>query len=577
MKKRTYIGLATTFHDPAIAILDENGGVLFAEAAERFLQYKRAPYCESAPVMYLPELLKEYVNPDHEIVVATTWSERFSSYLARLAEEGFFGFDSIQALGREYTPSLVDSLTERALVGELHCAQDRAGRSVLLTAHRVLGHTDVELRRYEHHDCHAAYACLTSPFEQASCLVVDGMGESSASAIFSYEGGIPLLKRQFRGRDSIGFFFGLITELCGWDPGKGEEWKVMGLAPYGNQNREIRKQIDRLIKVDEGAVFAADKADVNDAVRQLQAITDRNQKNTQADMAFEGQRAFERMMRVKLAEAKAEVPFENLVLSGGCALNSSFNGKIIQRDGLFEAVYVPPAPADDGNAIGAAMLALAADRAGTPPGDKAFHTPYLGKDLSQVSLEQIADRDNRIRWLGDDVVRRGAQCLADGKLVGWVQGRAEFGPRALGNRSIIADPRPADAKAQINAKVKYREAFRPFAPSILHEHGPDWFEDYQLSPYMERTLKFRKKMRERVPAVVHEDGTGRLQSVVRDWNPRYYDLISAFYELTGVPLILNTSFNIMGKPILHNAQDALLMFYTTGIDVLVVGDYIAEK
>ncbi|MCP4316058.1 MAG: carbamoyltransferase [Hyphomicrobiales bacterium] len=576
MKKRTYIGLATTFHDPAIAIVDDAGNVLFAEAVERYLQYKRAPNCESAPVMYLPELLKEYVDPDHEIVVATSWGERFSAYLRRVAEEGFFRFDTIRALGQEYTSSLVDAISERALVGDLHYAQDRAGRSVLLMAHRILGHTNVELRRYDHHECHAAYACLTSPFDEASCLVVDGMGESSASAIYRYDGGVLSLKRRFQGRDSIGFFFGLITELCGWDPGKGEEWKVMGLAPYGSENTAIRQQIDRLIKIEDGAISAADKSEINDAVKQLQGIVALQEANIRADLAFEGQRAFERLMHVKLAEAKEEAPSQKLVLAGGCALNSSFNGKIILPDGLFDEVHVPPAPADDGNAVGAALLALGADNTDLPV-RKEFHSPYLGKDLSQVSLEQIADRDERIRRLGDGVVRHAAQCLADGKLVGWVQGRAEFGPRSLGNRSILADPRPADAKAQINAKVKYREAFRPFAPSILHEHGQDWFEDYQLSPYMERTLKFREDVRQRVPAVVHEDGTGRLQSVIRDWNPRYHDLISAFHELTGVPLILNTSFNIMGKPILHNAQDALLMFYTTGIDVLVVGDYIAEK
>jgi carbamoyltransferase len=167
--------------------------------------------------------------------------------------------------------------------------------------------------------------------------------------------------------------------------------------------------------------------------------------------------------------------------------------------------------------------------------------------------------------------------LAHGKLVGWAQGRAEFGPRALGNRSILADPRPSTMKDTINAKVKYREAFRPFAPAILDEHGPDWFETYQKTPYMERTLRFRPEMCERVPAVVHADGTGRLQSVTREWNPRFRALLEEFHRLTEVPILLNTSFNVMGKPILHTAEDAILMFYTTGLDVLVVEDWIIVK
>jgi len=186
--------------------------------------------------------------------------------------------------------------------------------------------------------------------------------------------------------------------------------------------------------------------------------------------------------------------------------------------------------------------------------------------------------EKRLRRLApDEIAPVTAKLLTEGKLIGWVQGRAEFGPRALGNRSIIADPRPADAKDILNAKVKYREAFRPFAPSILAEHAADWFENYQDAPYMERTLTWKEWVRQRVPAVVHEDATGRLQSVTAERNPRYHALISAFHDLTGVPVILNTSFNIMGKPILHTAEDAILMFYTSGLDALVIEDWLLVK
>lgn len=238
---------------------------------------------------------------------------------------------------------------------------------------------------------------------------------------------------------------------------------------------------------------------------------------------------------------------------------------------------MPSAPADDGNAVGAAWLAHAEANPDwrAPAGPMS---PYLGSAVSTEPLERMAAWEPRLQKLtADEITLATAELLAEGKLVGWVQGRAEFGPRALGNRSILADPRPANAKDLLNAKVKYREAFRPFAPSILAEHGPDWFENYQDAPYMERTLTWKPEVRARVPAVVHEDATGRLQSVTAERNPRYHALIEAFHALTGVPVLLNTSFNIMGKPILHLSEDAILMFYTSGLDALVVEDWLLVK
>jgi carbamoyltransferase len=280
-------------------------------------------------------------------------------------------------------------------------------------------------------------------------------------------------------------------------------------------------------------------------------------------------------MTVLLTETAAKSGSKNLVLAGGCALNSSFNGKIL-NGGPFQSLFVPSAPADDGNAIGAAWLAHGEDfpdwRAPKGP-----ISPYLGSRVSTKDLDRIAGWEPRLKRLGDGIVPEAARLLAAGKLVGWVQGRAEFGPRALGNRSILADPRPANAKDQINAKVKLREPFRPFAPAILAEHGPDWFDDYQASPYMERTLRFREDKRALVPAVVHADGTGRLQSVTQEANPRFRALLEEFHQLSGVPLLLNTSFNVMGKPILHSVDDALSMFYTTGLDAVAIEDWLIAK
>ncbi|UZF90339.1 carbamoyltransferase family protein [Bosea sp. NBC_00550] len=572
------IGLATTFHDPAIAIIGPDGEVLFAEATERYLQYKRAPNCEPDSAPRTEGLLKRYIPEGAEIRIATSWGEDFTGFLDQMARAGSFTLEALLKLSPELNRSLVPERTERALIASLHHAQQRAGMGVLLSLDRAHGKTNVTgLTRYAHHLSHAAYACWSSPFENAACLVVDGMGETAASAIFALENGRIREVKRHRGRESIGFYFGLVTDLAGFDQAKGEEWKIMGLAPYGRADPELMALLRRLYTID-GHKLSFTKADVVQAVA-AEILAKRPADALDqgwADLARCGQDVFAEMMEALLGETVALAPNENLVLTGGCALNSSFNGKITGRHG-FRTVFVPSAPADDGNAIGAAWLSHAeANPDWRAP--KGPLTPYLGSTVSSEPFERMQLWEKRLRKLApDEVAPTTAKLLTEGKLIGWVQGRAEFGPRALGNRSIIADPRPADAKDILNAKVKYREAFRPFAPSILAEHAADWFENYQDAPYMERTLTWKEAVRSQVPAVVHEDATGRLQSVTEERNPRYHALISAFHDLTDVPVILNTSFNIMGKPILHTAEDAILMFYTSGLDALVIEDWLLVK
>ncbi|MHC5824163.1 MAG: carbamoyltransferase C-terminal domain-containing protein, partial [Nostoc sp.] len=236
------------------------------------------------------------------------------------------------------------------------------------------------------------------------------------------------------------------------------------------------------------------------------------------------------------------------------------------------------APADDGNAIGAALLAYQEDHP-HKLSKTVWQSPYLGSTISKKSLDNMLrfSRIPHIRNLPGTIHLEAARLLSEGKLLGWVQGRAEFGPRALGNRSILADPRSPNMKNIINERVKFREEYRPFAPSILHEFGDKYFENYQESPYMERTLSWHPEVKEQVPAVVHANGTGRLQTVKQEWNEKFYNLIYAFYEITGVPILLNTSLNVMGKPIIHSLEDALSIFYTAGLDALIIEDYLIEK
>lgn len=572
------IGLATTFHDPAIAIIGPDGGVLFAEATERYLQYKRAPNCEPDSVLRMEGLLKRYIPEGAEVTIASSWGEHFTSFLDQLSRGGSFSLETLLKLSPELNRSLVPERTERALIASLHQGQQNAGIGTLLGLDRAFGRANVTgLKRYGHHLSHAAYACWSSPFTDAACLIVDGMGEIGASAIFALEDGQIREVKRHRGRQSIGFYFGLVTDLAGFDQAKGEEWKIMGLAPYGRRDDRLMALLRRLYQIDGHRLAFAETDVVREVCAEILSLRPSDAlEQGWADLARCGQDVFAEMIDALLAETAALVPSANLVLAGGCALNSSFNGRIVGRHG-FSEVFVPSAPADDGNAIGAAWLSHAeANPDWRAP--KGPLSPYLGSTVSTDAFERMQAWEPRLRKLPpDEIAPATASLLAQGKLVGWVQGRAEFGPRALGNRSILADPRPADAKDILNAKVKYREAFRPFAPSILAEHAPGWFENYQDTPYMERTLVWKDAVRERVPAVVHEDATGRLQSVTVERNPRYHALISAFHGLTGVPVILNTSFNIMGKPILHSAEDAILMFYTSGLDALVVADWLLVK
>jgi carbamoyltransferase len=578
---RYTLGLATTFHDPAIAILDPKGEVIFAEATERFFQYKRAPNCEPDPALYMESVLKRFIPPDSEIVIATTWSEEFTGFLKQSAGAGAFGLKTLLSNSPSLNRSLVPERAERTLIASLHHAQQRVGIGTLLALDRMnerqnAGSKIVDLRRYAHHLSHASYACLSSPFTDAACLVVDGMGETGASALYAYENGKIREIKRHRGRESIGFYFGLVTDLAGFDQTKGEEWKIMGLAPYGQPDEELLALLRQLYTINGHKLTFADAQTVQNvsntllSKRPVDAL-----ENGWADLARCGQVIFEDMMDVLLKEAEQLISSDNLIVCGGCALNSSFNGKITTRT-RFKNLHVPSAPADDGNAIGAAWLSYQQDNPKFKREPNTL-TPYLGSTVSTEPFERMQVWEKRLVHRPDHIIEDTARLLSQGKLIGWVQGRAEFGPRSLGNRSILADPRPDNAKALLNAKVKYREAFRPFAPSILAADAPEWFENFQDSPYMERTLRWREDKRARVPAVVHEDFTGRLQCVTHERNARFTELLEAFKKLTGVPVLLNTSFNVMGKPILHTSEEAILMFYTSGLDALVIDDWLLVK
>lgn len=580
MSDRFYVGLAATHHDPAVAVLSAEGDVLFAEATERHLQSKRAINAVPDDVVRIPRLLRELCG-DTELVVGVSWPRGYARFLhafhfvgRAMERDDGTGFLA-RKLGYAWPwPTLGNGML--AMANQIQQAGNNILGSPLLT-------NRVRRRSFDHHASHAAAATYASPGVDAVCAVVDGFGVFGTTACFSYsDGRLRRLDRPLAhlGEGSLGQFYAIVCGLCGFDPIQGEEWKVMGLAPYGRLDSRIYELLSKLLAVDglivKQRLYGRDYYTWLESLQQLRRPDDAPILAS-ADLAHTGQHVFAELITRFLRNLRNATGSHHLVFTGGCALNSAYNGELLDRTG-FERVFIPSAPADDGNALGAAVLARTAEQ-GPIPARAAPLTPYLGTEVSKEGLARAAAfaKVMLTRIPSGETQERAAEILAAGGLVGWMQGRAEFGPRALGNRSILADPRKPEMKSLLNEHVKFREEFRPFAPAILDEYGHEYFENYQSTPYMERALRFREAVRQRVPAVVHVDGTGRAQSVTRQENPSFHLLITRFYERTGVPLLLNTSFNVMGKPIVHSVEDALSVFNTSGLDALFIDDHMFAK
>ena len=587
--RKIIVGHANTYHDPALAILAE--GEIYAEAMERHVQCKRA--IEMGRLWYSGRALSAALEhhgiapvENANVVSVSTWDEEL--LCETLEEAGLSREKLLEQPELAIEPAIMScSLSlEQLFLNQLGWVLHEypVNRSQLpeKSAFNLFRERGITMSRKSlpHHLAHAATAVYTSPFEECLVLVVDGFGEETATSVYHFADNTFDLLCKNGPQDSLGSVYTLVTRLCGFNPYEGEEWKVMGLAAYGKKNEEIYRFFEELMVVRGMAVEFQYR---EDSLARLETLVggfrmhDDPDIMKAADLACNFQMAFEGVI-VDLAKGVYETGrSSHLALAGGCALNSAANGRILQNSG-FTQLHVPSAPADDGNCLGAVLYEkyCVLGEARSP----AVHSPYLGSQIDLARLEHILGF-GKLKYERMDsesaLCKRVADLLADGEIIGWIQGRAEFGPRSLGNRSILADPRSLDMKDQINKKVKFRESFRPIAPSILHEFGDEYFEDYQEAPYMERTLRFRDEAREKVPAVVHEDGTGRLQTVKEDWNPLFYRLLRSFYEKTGVPVLANTSFNVMGKPIVHSVEDAITVFSTTGMDYLVIDRYLISS
>jgi carbamoyltransferase len=388
---------------------------------------------------------------------------------------------------------------------------------------------------------------------------------------------------------SLGLLYGAVTQFLGFRSDS-DEWKVMALASYAETDNEYLVPMRRLAEVHDDGGFSVDLSYLayynywdhrrygdrfveafGPPRTRTEPLTQRHER-----IASALQKVFEETMAKILTRLHERSGADRLVVSGGCFMNSVFNGKITKVT-PFEEVFVTSCPDDSGTSIGAALY-LHGLRTGEHRPEAMTHN-YWGPDYSDEECRAVVDRFKLAGEAVDDPGKSAAEDLAGGKLVGWFQGPAEFGQRALGGRSILADPRRSDAKGLVNAAVKYRESFRPFAPAILADKVAEWFECEPGAqvPFMERVYQFRPEKRDAVPAVVHVDGSGRLQTVDTHANPRYHRLISRFDELTGVPIVLNTSFNLNGEPIVCAPEDAVRTFYSCGLDVLYLGNIRITK
>ena len=576
-----YIGLSVTYHDPALAIIDAQGKVLFAEATERYLQNKRALNCVADPLLQVKDLLDQYCPAADEFVIAINWRKQRPLYENVVAVLGCLTAPGLLKTGIKRLRSPLKNYQLHHMIASQRNSITSAGLNLMriITEHYPDCH--VSFTDFHHHLSHAATACYSSPFEESACAVIDSFGEKGSMAFYHFKNQQLECLYESKGTGSIGFYYMKVTELCGFDWLKGEEWKVMGLAPYGKLNQELYAHLKSTISV-HGFVCQHRSKNLFANIAALDKFKRHAQDpiDQAADLAYTGQYFFAKLMTQLLQHLQHETGCKNLALGGGCALNSAFNGQIKNRTDFTE-VFIPSAPADDGTALGAAWLALCHDKPDLDPGktNNKPLSPYLGVTISDAAITRLIkyNRTLDIRHLPNSICAATAELLAKGQLIGWIQGRAEFGPRSLGNRSILADPRRATTKDDINQKIKFRESFRPFAPSVLHEHADDFFADYHESPYMDKTLLIKDAMQQQVAAVCHVDGTGRLQTVKQQWNPRFYALINNFYQQTQIPMLLNTSFNVMGKPLVHSLEDALAVFLTTGLDALVINDYLICK
>ncbi len=598
------LGISAFYHDSAAAVTID-GKISAAAQEERFTRKKHDP---SFPVNAVKFCLKQSgLNIDDLDAVA-------------FYDKPWLKFERLMMTYYMYAPKGFKSFVEAVPVWTKEKMFLKKIIEEELTSIEQYDFSKFKLLFPSHHLSHAASAFYASPFASSAILTVDGVGEWATASIAFGEGKEITSLKELSFPHSLGLFYSAVTYYLGFRVNSGE-YKVMGLAPYGNSGSEQTEQYKQKlkehiidIKNDGSCCLNQDffdystgmKMTKNDKWQKLFGIKKREpeQDLTQqhCDFALACQQITEESV-IKMAQtAKNLTKSENLCLAGGVALNCVANSKIMQT-GIFKNIWIQPASGDAGGALGAALAAeyiyFGSERIAGGQTD-IMKGSYLGPDFCKCEINKMIKTFKACAEYIDDeemLLEKTAQAAADGKVIGWFQGKAEFGPRALGNRSIIADPRNEQMQMKMNLKIKHRESFRPFAPSVTDEDARNYFDIATESPYMLLTADVKKDIcynlpdgynnfavkdklyfkRSAIPAVTHIDFSARVQTVSGKTNPRFYGLIKKFSRITGCPVLINTSFNVRGEPIVSSPEDAYRCFMNTEMDCLVIGNFFFEK
>ena len=590
------LGISAFYHDSAATLVD--GGQVVAAAQEE--RFSRKKFDEGFPRQAIEYCLGHAALRLRDVDLVVFYDKPFLKFERLLETYLAFAPRGFGSYARAMPVWLKDKLFQKGL---------------LIEALRDIDpyFDAAKLFFTEHHQAHAASAFYPSPFEEAVVLTMDGVGEWATTAVALGAGNRLDCVKEIDFPHSLGLFYSAFTAYLGFRVNSGE-YKLMGLAPYGNP-RYCDLIRDNLIDVKSDGSFrlamqyfnyCTGLTMTNDSFERLFGVPTRDESEplTQQhmDIAASAQVVLEEVVLAMTRGLAAEYGQKNLCLAGGVALNCVANGKIL-RDGKFDHIWIQPAAGDAGGSLGAALAAYYAMNGSARVLDRAqdgMQGAFLGPsfDTNDITLRLVAE-GAQFDIVEDDTAlfNETAQALAEGRAVGWFQGRMEFGPRALGNRSIIADPRSTEMQRTLNLKVKYRESFRPFAPAVLAEDAATWFDLDRASPYMllvadvARThrcpvnsqdellsgLEKLKAPRSDIPAVTHVDYSARVQTVHRETNPRFHGLLSAFKEKTGCPVLVNTSFNVRGEPIAHTPEDAFRCLMGTEIEMLVIGNCVLHK
>jgi carbamoyltransferase len=598
------LGISAFYHDSAAAIL-VNGNIEAAAQEERFTREKHtAVFPENAIRFCLQE---SGISIDE--LDAVVFYDKPLLKFERLLET-YYAF-APRGL-RQFVVSIPVWLREKMFLKKMI----RDGLSQIEPYRRK----DLKLLFPEHHLSHAASAFYPSPFQESAILTIDGVGEWATASICHGNGKQIKKIKELRFPHSVGLLYSAFTYYLGFRVNSGE-YKLMGLAPYGNPDSERTKRYTELIKKhivlikDDGSIrlnqdyfsYATGLKMVNEKRwEKLFGFSKINPgeelSQEQCDLAYAIQSVTEEIVMKMAEEAKRETGSENLCMAGGVALNCVANG-LVQKSGLFKNLFIQPAAGDAGGALGAAQLAHHVyfdEPRKTDSENDSMKGAFLGPYFSEKEIIQTLKKQNAVYEKAesvDELCRQCAELLDRGNVIGWFRGRMEFGPRALGNRSILADPRDGEMQKKLNLKIKYRESFRPFAPAVLAEDCKDYFDLDASSPYMllvadvkpdrqnsepdgYRELDLFDRLYHRrsdIPAVTHLDYSARVQTVHKETNPGFWKLLQAFKEITGYSVLINTSFNVRGEPIVCTPDDAYACFMKTEMDYLVLNNFILKK